>query len=706
VAQLWQLAVVVLIGLGLAAVQILPTLELSRLSIRSGGLSYREAVAFSLKPLPRLLRYTFLPPWGSNLSAVYGGDFYTEFVAYVGLIPLLLALLAAIHWLLHVIRTGLISLHEETECVTLQMIALSLLGVFLAPGLYNPLYLVLYKVVPGFGLFRVPARWLFLYAFGVAMLAGIGLQQVRHLLCDRPALSRGAALVLVALSLSGLFVAARALPLSHPTAPEAFSSLRTAPAHILAAQQQEAAQPATEDCQTTAPGRFLSISDILFDPGDLHEIQQMYQDQLSPRAIYDYVVNVKRQEILAPNLPLAWGIYAVDGYDGGVLPLARYVHLQHLFLDERDILSDGRLREGLTHIPPSRLLSILGARYVIADKVHDVWIDDVFYDLAFDTVLSPEGDQTVASDDLPRYAATGLGIVSHLEGAQNVADGTPVAEVRLWTVDGEMHTTTLRAGMETSERVYQGDVAHTQAQVGRRWQKEEGEATIEGHDYVHQWDWGTAQQMARIEVEALPSGGRFHLRGTTLIDRRDTSNVPLILSTDGQYRRVHSGDVKVYEALDTLPRAYAVHRARIVADDEAALAAMADPAFDPAEIAILAAGIELDAPPAGEGTSQVTVVSYAPHEIVLQATLHAPGYVVLSDSWYPGWQATADGAPARIERANLNFRAVYLPAGEHSVHLAYRPTSYRVGLAVSAAALLVVALGALWSNILARHSSA
>ena len=56
------------------------------------------------------------------------------------------------------------------------------------------------------------------------------------------------------------------------------------------------------------------------------------QHPLPQRRIYDYVVSAKRQEILAPNLPLAWRLYAVDGYDGGLLPLARYVRLQRLFL--------------------------------------------------------------------------------------------------------------------------------------------------------------------------------------------------------------------------------------------------------------------------------------------------------------------------------------------------------------------------------------
>ena len=129
--------------------------------------------------------------------------------------------------------------------------------------------------------------------------------------------------------------------------------------------------------------------------------------------------------------------------------------LQRLLLDEQDILSDGRLREGLERIPPSRLLSILGARYAITDKVHDVWIDDVFYDLAFDTALSASSAQrqsaaaqsTVRSGDLPRFAATGLGIVTHLEGAQETPDGTPVARIRLATAEGETLTYTLHAGL-------------------------------------------------------------------------------------------------------------------------------------------------------------------------------------------------------------------------------------------------------------------
>ena len=674
---LLELALAVAVALGLAAVQILPTLELSRLSIRSGGLSYREAVAFSLKPLPRLLRYTFLPPWGRDLVQVYGGAYFTEYLATMGLLPLLLGGGWAAYSLWRAIgrkpwlHEGVLQRPAPRLCL------LAALGAALALGLYNPLYLVLYKLVPGFSLFRVPARWLFLYAFGAAMIAAVGAQRLLDGLETR---LRGAAPLLCAwllavIVLLELFSASAALPFSHPTAPQAYTSMRTAPAHILAVQRQQ-----------TAPGRFLSLSDILFDPGDLAEMQAMFRDQLSDRELYDYVVSAKRKEILAPNLPLAWRAYAVDGYDGGLLPLARYIQIQRLLLKEEDILIDGRLRERLKRVPPSRLLSILGARYVLTDKVHDAWIDDVFYDLGFDAALGKGSTPSIAGGDLPPLAATGIGIVSYLQGARATPDGTPVAEVHLTTQEGETMTYLLRAGQDTAEGLYDAGVQHAQARVGRAWPDRP-----EGAQYVTRLDWGTPRQIARIQIDALPFGGQVHIRGLSLVDERDGSNAPILLSTDGQYRQVHSGDVKIYEVLDALPRAYVVHRTRVLADDSAALAAISDPGFDPAREAVLSAGQLLDSAPSA---SQATITAYAPEQVTVQASTQGPGYLVLTDAWYPGWQAALDGQPVPIERANVHFRAVYLPAGSHTIRFTYRPASYRIGGIISLLSLAGAAIAA------------
>jgi hypothetical protein len=71
------------------------------------------------------------------------------------------------------------------------------------------------------------------------------------------------------------------------------------------------------------------------------------------------------------------------------------------------------------------------------------------------------------------------------------------------------------------------------------------------------------------------------------------------------------------------------------------------------------------------------------------------GYLVLSDTYYPGWQATVDGRRAEIQPADVAFRAVALPAGRHTVVFEYNPRSVQVGGALSLAGLVAIALGLL-----------
>ncbi|AKJ02061.1 Hypothetical protein AA314_03687 [Archangium gephyra] len=93
--------------------------------------------------------------------------------------------------------------------------------------------------------------------------------------------------------------------------------------------------------------------------------------------------------------------------------------------------------------------------------------------------------------------------------------------------------------------------------------------------------------------------------------------------------------------------------------------------------------------PGCEGsTARVTETGLSRVEVALEAC--GPGYLLLSDSHYPGWEATLDGAPVPVLRANAVMRAVRVPPGAHSVRFDYRPLSFRLG-----ALLSVLALGAL-----------
>jgi uncharacterized membrane protein YfhO len=94
--------------------------------------------------------------------------------------------------------------------------------------------------------------------------------------------------------------------------------------------------------------------------------------------------------------------------------------------------------------------------------------------------------------------------------------------------------------------------------------------------------------------------------------------------------------------------------------------------------------------------STVRVLRYAPEEIVAEADLSVPGWLVLGEWYYPGWQAWADGREQPIYRANFGLRAIPLGAGIHQVTLRYRPRSLYIGGGVSLFTVLGLILVFSW----------
>jgi hypothetical protein len=84
----------------------------------------------------------------------------------------------------------------------------------------------------------------------------------------------------------------------------------------------------------------------------------------------------------------------------------------------------------------------------------------------------------------------------------------------------------------------------------------------------------------------------------------------------------------------------------------------------------------------------------------IRARVHTTdqGWLVLADTWYPGWQVRLDGSAAERLRANYLFQAVTVPSGEHIVELFYRPLSFWLGLSLSLVSLGIVTGLGLWSR--------
>jgi hypothetical protein len=91
--------------------------------------------------------------------------------------------------------------------------------------------------------------------------------------------------------------------------------------------------------------------------------------------------------------------------------------------------------------------------------------------------------------------------------------------------------------------------------------------------------------------------------------------------------------------------------------------------------------------------SAVESLTDSGNAVTIRAASPQAGWLILSDTFYPGWQAAIDGSPVEIQIANEAFRAIAFPAGEHTIEFRYEPRSTLIGLIVSLISLAVIAVG-------------
>jgi hypothetical protein len=170
----------------------------------------------------------------------------------------------------------------------------------------------------------------------------------------------------------------------------------------------------------------------------------------------------------------------------------------------------------------------------------------------------------------------------------------------------------------------------------------------------------------------------------SLVGQPGDKRLPLPVAYDGP-------DARIYDNPRALPRAWVVPSARPAANQ---LDAVTAPSFDPRREAVTDG-------PAVSGTGGTATITKASDDRVTLRT-NGSGMLVLSDTWYPGWHATVDGHDARIARVDQMLRGVRLPPGTHTVEMAYRPASFRIGWIVS----LVTALALVAAVLVARRRRA
>jgi len=161
-----------------------------------------------------------------------------------------------------------------------------------------------------------------------------------------------------------------------------------------------------------------------------------------------------------------------------------------------------------------------------------------------------------------------------------------------------------------------------------------------------------------------------------------------LVRADLLYREGEGADVKLLYRLPGEQRwAWVARDLRYARTEKQLYDELNAPDFEPYFRAVLREPLDV---PQVRTDDRIDVVQRAPNHQVLDVELGAPGLLVVSEVYYPGWRATVDGQPTRVYEVNGVLRGVLVPAGRHRIEMRFDPWSFKVGAVISALTVLGV----------------
>jgi SAM-dependent methyltransferase len=739
-------------GLALAAVQILPTLELLRHSLRADA-TYDFFTSFSMPPG---FIWTFFAPYlmgggdGLFFRAPYvGPSFYAEYVGYVGQASLVLAIVAMVFY---------------RDARTKFWAAVAVVGLVLALGRYAPFgFYKLVYTLPILNLFRVPARHLMEVEFGLAVLAGRGLTALLEA-NDRAAAKRAALIagvVVVGITCLAItlgrpadFRLGREGPVSLLRAPELFLP------PILAALSARAVWLAARRKTRTSVlflfavllfdlvlwGQFsgwrvtspTSQSELLREPAVFKFLREqaagsgtntkpsriLTQDHFfDPTRPVSYAAPVATWSLpLQPDIAMMHSLENAAGYEG--FGVGRYSKLAGDMKVWGDLTDPERTLRG-----ESRELDLLNVRYLLVradarttpksekEGLTEVREPDVFGTEKFATGNLNLGG-IVAGEQLtftiPPTETDRIALLTALAWGENAPDKAIVAQVRVYGSAGETAEFQLRAGEHTAEWAHdrpdiQSRIKHSRAPVATSYEVKDGNAKFDGHDYVAGFSLPRPMTIVRGEIVVQTATDALRLmltvnrlslarEGRTFAispERITKQAAPAIAQVEAP-RWTRLGEVErvaVFENSRALPRAWLAAAEKVGPETQhleiIRSGRLPDgSAWNPMESVLVESALGLGETAPAQGRAEIT--RHEPNRVEVKTESVARSILVLADNFYPGWRAKVDGRRAKISRVNYNQRGVIVPAGSHTVSFVYQPKSVLYGLIISVAALLVL----------------
>lgn len=160
-----------------------------------------------------------------------------------------------------------------------------------------------------------------------------------------------------------------------------------------------------------------------------------------------------------------------------------------------------------------------------------------------------------------------------------------------------------------------------------------------------------------------------------------------------QFPLVYDKEIKIYQNLRVLPRAFMVYQFDFTASYADAQEMIRQPGFDLRNRIVLEEpvpdnyrGQSLESK---EDNAYAEILSYEPNKVIIETKTDKPGMLVLSDIYYPDWKVKVDDEPAHIYRVDGLIRGVFVNQGVHKVVFYYQPMSFFAGVALAGISLIL-----------------
>jgi hypothetical protein len=692
--------VVYLLGVLVAAVEIIPVIESLKYLTRE-EISYPFFGTFSF-PL-RLWRLVFFPFfYGTQYPNLYSGSYsgawnLTEMAGYMGILPLLFAALA-------------FAFYRGRNKQVYFWMAVALTGLLLVLGSSTPFYRLMYHV-PIYNLFRASARnWLevnfavaVLSAFFISHLAGG--EQLPGRRYYRGAHAASAALLLVVFIALGMgkslvqsVQAGRlVLPAVRLDSPAIFIPLIIIAVSIALLYLAYRFRQSRAFWMVTGLVLFLD----LFSFGHFHDTKyphyKVFENQPNPVAGFleaqapqkdEYrlypLEMVDYEEQLYPSLNVLYGFSTMNGY--GPIWMKDYAALTGI--------GPSGLGNKYGLLSNSRVLSLLSTRYIItSDPADHALLEGILASGGpgeAETIVEGFGDR--------RWRFSAQAARKSESVLLSVRGSTAISLVKFPFRLSPEGVYKLSFSARMPRKVNSDAPLMVEFAAGG---KSEHETLIEAPQISGEFQPYT---IYLLPGESLPRAAeiRFYTSSRAPYEIKD---VRLERSQGVAYwgspeaapgafplyaLRFESPEgIRAYENLNFLPRARFVTNVMAVKDAQEAIERLWHAEdLDPATTALVE---EYEGTPAVQAGS-VLEADYSRSEAVrLSVQTGERSFLVLADSWYPGWKVSVDGRETRMYKTDAALRGVLIEgAGVHEVEFRFVPISLYAGLAISVCAVMVI----------------